>query len=591
MNTSANDLPVFPQLIPYETAHLIFSAYIDYYHQFKRITKRARYRFEQKDWQGIQADARKRNLLYREIVQKTTNKIQDFLGEKAKDRNVWAEVRHTFQLEVMNFKTRNIAETFYNSVFRHINQGISADEELMFVHGTGTYREYKSTHPIYFTFYLSSPLENTLIQLFSFFNFSVPFEDLGRDIKAICETFEERFLSGKIIHSTDRLEVLKSVFYRNKGAYIVGRTVISGRVHPFILPLQNRENGLAIDALLLDRPNVSSIFSYHRSYFLVDVDIVGETVDFIRSMLPNKNLGELYNSIGFVKHGKTVFYRSFLRHLERSEDKYIRAPGAKGMVMTVFTLPSYKMVFKVIRDTFATSKKQSPEMVKAKYDLVHFHDRVGRMTDFHSFDNMVFDVNRFSPKLLEELKEEIPSKLTFKGDKVEISHLYAEKRMIPLDLYLKEASLEEAEKVIYDFGLAIKQLAAVNIFTGDMLLRNFGVTTLNRVVLYDYDEIGFLDQYNFRKMPQAETYADTLADSPWFHVGEKDVFPEEFIHFLTGNKELKEIFLKTHADLFTVEYWNRVKEKWKSGESMEVFPYQERVRFRRRMDGGVFDPD
>ncbi|MCB1116790.1 MAG: bifunctional isocitrate dehydrogenase kinase/phosphatase, partial [Chlamydiia bacterium] len=553
---------MFTQLIPYETTHLILSAYIDYYHQFKRITKRARYRFETKDWQGLQADSRKRNLLYKELVQKTTNEVLDFLGDKAKDRKIWAEIRHSYQLEVMNFKTRNIAETFYNSVFRHINPGLSADEELMFVHGTGTYREYKSTHPIYFTFYLSSPLENTFVQLFSFFNFDVPFEDLDQDIKEICDTFEQRFLQGKIIHSTDRLEVLKSVFYRNKGAYIVGRTVISGRVHPFILPLQNREKGLAIDALLLDRPNVSSIFSYHRSYFLVDVDIVRETVDFIWSMLPNKNLGELYNSIGFVKHGKTVFYRSFVRHLERSEDKFIRAPGAKGMVMTVFTLPSYKMVFKVIRDQFAFGKKQSPEMVKAKYDLVHLHDRVGRMTDFHSFDNMVFDVDRFSPQLLEELKKEIPSKLTFKGNKVEISHLYAEKRMIPLDLYLKDASLEDAEKVISDFGLAIKQLASVNIFTGDMLLRNFGVTALKRVVLYDYDEIGFLNQYNFRVMPQADNDEDNMRAEPWFHVGEKDVFPEEFINFLTGKKELKEIFYRTHGDLFTVDFWNGVKEKW-----------------------------
>ncbi len=570
---------MFEKLIPYDVANLILSDYIRYYHLFKRITKRAKIRFENQDWHGLQADSRDRITLYRDIVGETTDKVLGFLGEKAADNSIWAETKQCYLEEVMNFNTKNIAETFYNSVFRHIHKGLSADEDLMFVHATGTYREFKSTQPIYYTFYLTNPVQVTMQQLLAFFQFDIPFEDINRDVDYISKTLSKHLDHKKILFGTIRLEVLKSVFYRNTGAYIVGRLWQGERIFPFVLPLLQRAKKIYVDTLLLQANDVGSIFSYHRSYFLVDVDIVSETVDFLCSILPVKSLGELYNSIGFVKHGKTVFYRNFLRHMEHTVDKFIMAPGIRGMVMSVFTLPSYNMVFKVIKDRFAPPKQMTQKQVREKYDLVHRHDRVGRMTDFHTFENLVFERKRFTDELIEELQKDFPSKIKVTEDEVEIAHLYAEKKMIPLNLFLENATIKEAEEAINEYGRAIKQLAAVNIFPGDMLLKNFGVTRLKRVVFYDYDEIGFLTDYNFRYMPEPRDHYEEMSSEPFYHVGENDVFPEEFLKFLIGKKEIRDIFMRLHGDLFDVKFWKDMQEKQKRKEIIEVFPYKKSLRF------------
>ncbi|MCO6490160.1 MAG: bifunctional isocitrate dehydrogenase kinase/phosphatase [Phaeodactylibacter sp.] len=573
---------MFEKLLPYDTAHLILGAYLKYYHQYKRITKRAQIRFENRDWHGIQADSRERLTLYRNQVGRTTEKVLDFLGDRAADRNTWKRIKENYLDEVINFNTRNIAETFYNSVFRHSHKGLSVDEDLMFVHATGTYREFRSTVPIYQTFFLVRPIEHVVQQLFSFYAFDAPWEDMERDIGYITTVLNQKILEGRdALPRNARLEMLKSIFFRNKGAYIVGRLHLEDRVFPFIMPLLHEENGIYVDALLLEYNEVSSIFSYNRSYFLVDVDIVSEMVDFLLSILPTKNMGELYNSIGFEKHGKTVLYRDFLRHMDRSYDDFVIAPGIKGMVMSVFTLNSYNMVFKVIKDTFAAPKKVTEQEVKEKYEVVFFHDRVGRMADSHMFENFTFPRERMSAELMDELLKEAPSKVKVYDDIVEVKHLYIEKKMIPLNLYLETASPDQAEDVINEYGKAIKQLAAVNIFPGDMLLKNFGVTRLKRVVFYDYDEIGFLTDYNFRRIPEPRDYYDELSSEPWYSVGPNDVFPEEFPRFLIGRQDIREIFYKLHGDLYDVTFWRKVQERLRNGEIFDVFPYRQRLRFKK----------
>ncbi len=573
---------MFQKLMPYEAAHLILGQYLNYYHQFKRITKRGKIRFENKDWYGIQQAAKERAQLYREKVGETTEEIQQFLGKEVDNYNVWREIKDMYYEDIMNFNTRNIAETFYNSVFRHIhrNANIGADEELMFVNATGSYREYKSTEPIYYTFYLGKNLRSTFDQIFSLYNFDASFENLERDTHYLTTSLSSSLKSLSVSNSAGiRLEILKSIFFRNKGAYIVGRMYIYNRPYPFVLPILHGDKGLFVDALLLRYNDVSSIFSYNRSYFLTDVDIVHETVDFLYSIMPTKSLGELYNSIGFEKHGKTVFYRDFVRHLARTEDKFVIAPGIPGMVMIVFTLPSYNMVFKMIRDRFAPPKNVTEAEVMQKYELVNVHDRVGRMTDSHMFQNLAFDIQRFSPELIEELKKEAPSKIKITKDTIEIKLLYVEKRMTPLNIYLENATLEEAREVIDEYGKAIKEMAAVNIFPGDMLLKNFGVTRLKRVVFYDYDEIGFLTDYNFRRIPEPRDDDEEMANEPYFHVGVNDIFPEEFPRFLIGDAKIREIFHELHGDLYDTKFWKDTQKKLKQGEILDTFPYKESLRF------------
>ena len=574
------DGQMFEKLLPYDVAHLILGKYFGYYHQFKRITKRAKIRFENRDWHGIQEDATERISLYREIVGTTVEKVKHLLGERARDDRTWLETKKHYSSDIQNFNTRNIAETFYNSVFRHAHKGLGADSKLMFVHATATYREFKSTEPIFQTYGLDQNTTSLFKDLFRKIRFEAPWQDLERDINLLVSVLDEEVELRGIGRSEYVIHILKSIFFRNKGAYIVGRIYSQFNTVPFVIPLLHDERGIYVDAVLMDDIDVSSIFSYNRSYFLADVDIVSETVDFLRSILPLKNLGELYNSIGFEKHGKTVFYRDFLRHLAKSDESFMMAPGIKGMVMSVFTLPTYNMVFKVIRDEFAPPKNATQEEVKEKYELVNRHNRVGRMTDSHMFENLVLDKRRFTDDLLSELVEEARSKYIVTEDTVEIKHLYVEKRMIPLNIYLETASKEDAEDVIDEYGKAIKQMAAVNIFPGDMLLKNFGVTRLKRVVFYDYDEIGFLTDYNFRRIPDARDDFDEFAATPFYHVGPNDIFPEEFPKFLIGNPELREIFFRLHGDLYDVKFWRDMQKKLKQKEIVDVYPYRDKKRFR-----------
>lgn len=570
---------MFEKLIPYDVAHLILVDYLKYYHQFKRVTKRAKIRFEHRDWHGIQQDMKERNLLYRNSVGTTTENVKAFLKERETGSTFWASVKALYFAEIRNFNTRNIAETFYNSVFRHFHQGLGAAPELMFVYSTGSYREFKSAEPIYYVFNFATSIPFTMRRILSLFPFDAPYENLDRDLKNMTITLEHRLADLGLDWGNLRLEILKSVFFRNKAAYLVGRIFVHDRPLPFVIAFLNRDKGIFVDTLLLDYNDVSSIFSYSRSYFLVDVDIVSETIDFIKPILPTKQQDELYNSIGFEKHGKTVFYRNFERHLLRSSDKFVIAPGTKGMVMSVFTLPSYGMVFKLIKDRFDPPKKVTERIVKEKYELVNQHERVGRMTDSHMFQNMVFNLKRFSPKLLEELKQVAASKIVITDTTMEIKHLYVEKRMIPLNLYLEAATMEEITHAMDEYGKAIKQLAAVNIFPGDMLLKNFGVTRLNRVVFYDYDEISLLTEINFRKIPEPRNHHEEFSSEPYYHIGLDDVFPEEFGRFLVGDRIIRKIFTDFHGDLFEASYWKDVQERLKRGEILDVFPYKEELRF------------
>jgi isocitrate dehydrogenase kinase/phosphatase len=323
------------------------------------------------------------------------------------------------------------------------------------------------------------------------------------------------------------------------------------------------------------------IFSFTRSYFMVEASVPSRIVYFLKTLMPHKELAELYNAIGLNKHGKTEFYRSFVNHLARSADQFIVAPGIKGMVMSVFTLPSYDIVFKVIKDHFDPPKDMTQETVREKYRLVSRHDRVGRMADTQEYSYFHFPRHRFSKELLNELKEVAPSLLEITADEIIIRHLYTERKMIPLNLYLTQATEEETEEVMDEYGNAIKQIASANIFPGDMLLKNFGVTRHGRVVFYDYDEICFLSECHFRKIPEPRTEEEALSSQPWYSVGPNDIFPEEFRLFFTGNPAAKRLFEKHHSDLYQAEFWQSLQQNIAAGKVEDMFPYRRKKRFTR----------
>ena len=575
--------PAFPALLHYEVAHRILTGYMNYYYRFKLITKRARIRFEQQDWHGTQADARSRILLYREEVARTTESLSAIMEGLESEAAFWVRVKRAFAEEIAHFDTRNIAETFFNSVYRYA-YGIGANKAVMFVHRTGSYREHRETAISYRIPLAGRATTAVFDDILNHFPFSADWEDRRRDLRLLARRWEAHLSSLGGLQPNDRLEMLSSVFYRNKIAYLVGRFSSRTGYTPLIIPLLHPDGrGILVDALLLDTDQIVSIFSYHRSYFLADISVPSDMVDFLQTFMPSKRISELYNAIGFEKHGKTVFYRELLRHFRATAadpaEQFVAAPGIAGMVMYVFTSPRLNMVFKVIRDHFAPPKQVSAQIVKEKYDLVKRHDRVGRMADSYLFEKLSLPRHRFSPECLRELQATAPTKVQLLTDCVLISHVYVEKQMTPLNLFLQTADEAMAQKALRDYGRAIKQLAAANIFPGDLLLKNFGVTRVNRVVFYDYDEIEHVTDCNFRHLPEPQTPEQEMASQPWYYVGPRDVFPEEFPGFLMRAGPHLDYLRSQHGEIFTADFWNDVKQRLLAGEIMDVFPYRTDWRF------------
>jgi len=573
--TSANDN------LPELTAKAIRHAFDLYQTEFESITQRAKERFEQMDWVGIQADAGERLDLYKKVVDETVVEINRMLGGRVNDPELWMRAKVVYADLVAKLDLWELAETFFNSITRRVFATVGVNPLIEFVDTCSRIQIVQVSQPVYRS-YTSPETTGALIEaVLSDYNFSAAYEDLRRDAQLVVAKLEDHLNKAGSSNSIQKADMLTSVLFRGKGAYLIGRFFTSSHHFPLVLALRNTPAGMLVDAVLLDENEVSILFSFTRSYFHVNVKRPGELVSFLKSIMPRKRVAELYISIGYNKHGKSELYCDLLQHLESSKEKFAIAEGERGMVMEVFTMPDYDVVFKVIKDRFPPSKNTTRQEVMAKYYLVFKHDRAGRLVDAQEFEHLKFHRSRFSEDLLEQLQRVAGENVEVVDNHVVVKHAYVERRVTPLNLYLNEVDESKARTAIIDYGQAIKDLAATNIFPGDMLLKNFGVTRHGRVVFYDYDELSLLSDCNFRVMPPSRSYEEELAAEPWFSIGENDVFPEEFSRFLGLKGGLKDPFLQEHADLFGVDFWHEIQARIKERKIMDIFPYEASKRLRR----------
>ncbi|MEX2593244.1 MAG: bifunctional isocitrate dehydrogenase kinase/phosphatase [Anditalea sp.] len=558
----------------------IIKGFEAYMASFRELTKKAPQHFRERNWDGMQSTHQDRLRLYKDRVRDIVGNCRKILLEDVSNRKLWSELKKDYSSRIKGKKDKELAETFFNSIIRKTVPDFFIDEQLMFVYGDD---ETCNSHPQDDLFYNYPPkagLENIFRKILEDFDFGVPYYEKEEDIQSLVNGVKEVILSRYNPTTETTLQVLKSVFYRNKAAYIIGRIYIGNKWMPFIIPLLHGPKGVFVDTLIFDPNIMSGIFSFTRSYFMAEIDVPAQIIGFLNAVITHKKKHELYNAIGFNKHGKTEFYRDFLNHLHSSNDQFIPASGIKGMVMTVFTLPSYNIVFKLIKDHFDPPKNMTRQQVRAKYKLVSQHDRVGRMADTHEFENFHLPLNRIHPSLMKELRNTINSLLEIRGSMLIIKHVYTERRMTPLNMYLESCNTQEAMLAVEEYGNAILQLAKANIFPGDMMTKNFGVTRQKRVVFYDYDEIEFLVDMNFRKKPKAETFDQIYASEPWYEIARNDVFPEDFKRFMIGRADVKEHFFKFHENIFDPMYWTGIQKRIKRGELIHAFPYPESIRFR-----------
>ncbi|WP_159282297.1 bifunctional isocitrate dehydrogenase kinase/phosphatase [Rahnella variigena] len=563
-------------------AQTILQGFDAQYGRFLEVTSGAQQRFENANWPAVQAAMKQRIHLYDHHVGLVVAQLKCITGQHFYDAAFLIRIKECYSELLPDYLRAEIAESFFNSVYCRIfkHRDLTADKLFIFSEQPAR-KPQNCSRPLSREYPVQSNLIAALSKVLDDLPVRLPWEEANRDVDYIATALQQRF-SAEWLADAD-IEIATEIFYRNKAAWIIGKIRAGSQVFPLLLPVHlSHQNQLFVDTCLTEGNDASIVFGFARSYFMVYAPQPGALVEWLREILPAKTTAELYSAIGCQKHAKTECYREHLRFMAQTDESFIIAPGVKGMVMLVFTLPGSDRVFKVIKDNFAPQKEVTEAQVMACYQLVKEHDRVGRMADTQEFEHFVLPKKNISPELMTELHREVPAKIEDLGDSIALRHLYIERRMTPLNLYLEQASDAQLHDVIEEYGNAIKQLAAANIFPGDMLFKNFGVTRHGRVVFYDYDEICYMTEVNFRDIPAPRYPEDELASEPWYSIAPGDVFPEEFRHFLCSDKRLGQIFESLHDDLFSAGYWRGLQQRINEGHVEDVFAYRRSQRFSRR---------
>lgn len=587
----------FPKLLSsqyaFDMAAVILEGFDKHYRIFREASHNARQNFETQNWRGISDLIRGRIDYYDERVRECILVLEEEFDAVNLDKDIWQQVKLHYIGLLTSHHQPELAETFFNSIITRVLNHNYYHNDFIFLRPTISTEYIENdevrSQPTYQAYYPKSrdDLKETFNDIVVSHQLSIPFGNLRKNLDALILAVNEK-LGSYAINVNFQIHVLTSLFFRNKMAYIIGRIINGDITIPMVIAIHiNQRQLLEIDAILLNKEELSVLFSFTYSYFLVEMEVPSAYVTFLRSLMPRKPRQEIYTSLGLQKHGKNLFYRDFLHHLHHSTDQFRIAPGIKGLVMLVFDLPSYPYVFKIIKDYFPPPKETSRELIKSKYVLVKQHDRVGRMADTLEFSNIAFPLDRFEPTLLAELEKHCPSLLSYSTNsmgerEMMISHMYIERRMVPLNIVLQNGSDDEVEKSLIEYGNAIKELIAANIFPGDMLFKNFGLTRHGRVVFYDYDEIEYFTDCRIRTIPQARTEEEELSAEVWYHVGPKDIFPESYGTFLLGDARVKKYLLKHHADFFETQTWLNYQNQLKNGYTADHFGYPHHLRFQHR---------
>ncbi len=562
------------------TAAGIFGAFEDYNHAFRAITRRAERRFVEREWQLGQRDAVERIELYDRRVEKCLADLVGPLGRHIAAVSMWREIKAEFASLIATCPDRKFDATFFNSLTRKVFKTVGMNRDVEFASVADEQGEsHAALKPAELPLRTAPPgleFQAAVEHLIAGVPWARHFADSSATARFIAEEIAAIVKARSLTIEGLQLEVLQPVFYRATRAFLVGRVAGDGWMLPLVIAFAHPDSGIVADAVMMSEYEVRPLFGFSRSYFHADLPAVEPAVQYLSSIMPGKPVDEIYTVLGRAKQGKTERYRSLFRHLARSTDSFVHAEGIRGMVMIVFTLYSSELVFKVIRDRFAEPKTASREEVMQKYQFVFQHDRVGRLVDAQEFRQVRFPKARFSPELLEELLTSASGTCRIEGDDLIISHCYMERRMKPLNVFLREASPDAARRAIRDYGQTIRDLALSNVFPGDLLLKNFGVSRHGRVVFYDYDELCLVTECSFRDLPTARDDEDEMRAEPWFFVGSTDVFPEQFLEFLGLRGELLEEFLRHNADLLTADYWRKLKLCHLEERHLEVVPYTRR---------------
>lgn len=564
-----------PAAMPARAAALILDAFLDYNGRYSDITRRAQRHFERRDWRRAQADAVARIDLYDDCIAETLGRLELLLDDRVRSRPVWAAMRDRYAQIVQALDDRELCKTFFNTLSRRFFRTRGVDAAIEFV--ALDVAPPAEVPGLYERFDLAGDPVGACLRMLDAHPFAPGYVDAARSARAIAGELAARAIEDG--RAWQAVELVRTVFFREQRAYLVGRLVAQDAAAPLVIALTSTQAGVRADAVLTNLHQVSQLFGYARSAFQADLPSLAAAVAFLQALLPHRPRGELYTVLGRIKQGKTERYRELFGHLAHDpQDRLRHAEGARGMVMLVFSPRAHAVVIKLIRDRFAWPKDSVRAEVERRYRLVARHDRVGRLIDAQEFRDLRLPRQAFDAELLAELELECATSVESDGNDIVLRHCYIERKLRPLDLYLREVAEDAALRAVLDYAQAIEDLARTNIFPGDLLPKNFGVSRIGRVVFYDYDELCLVEDCRFRTLPDAPAGEESRPVEDWLSVRPNDVFPEQFPYLLGLAPALRDALQHRFPHLFDAQWWNGLRDCFLAGESIDVPPYPSAAR-------------
>ena len=563
-------------------ADLVADSHRVYFSAFNSLTAEAQENFEKRAWIQATLDAERRVRLYRTAVDDTWKKIRRLFPERLRDRQFWMAARRAFLERIFNDYEADLALTFFYSIMRmafdHNDTPVEYADD-----GLAEHSHIWNPHDIWET-YEASPkqMSSAVIRILRNCGFRARFENPERDAGLVTARLLADWPRQISDSAPKRLRMLRPVFYRDREAYLVGELMSRGRTLPVVLALRNEETGIRVDAVLTGKEDMRNIlFISTRSTFHIHTGDYREVLSFLDALAPERGHPAMCAVLGFTHPARVVLNQRLQRHLRETGERFSRTPGREGTAMVVFAPPSFPYVFKVIRDFSSKAGWTGRARIMDLYRWVHEINRGRLMLDAWLYRNLDFPRRHFDDGVLQELLASAPNSVRIEGDRVILKHVYAQRRVQPLNQFFEE-NRDRAlrEGVIDALGTFIKDLAGMGLFIGDCygLTANTGLTHGSNVALFDFDDLGPLSRFRFRSTPQLPTEKDeflwnTEVDGAWFAVDEFDVLVDEWERYLGVPPDLRDYFRRRHGDLFTTDYWTGVQRRVAAGEFHYVVPY------------------
>jgi len=558
------------------------------YQQSRLIPGLAKRAFEDRDHAQSLDLSRRRLSIYGESIHALARAIAAHDPDLAATQDQWRRVEEAYLAMIEGRYEADLAYAFINSVQNQIYQGewrpldYAAGKNAWMRNGPGVaiFRELPGGAML---------RPETLHEVLSIPGFARAYQDKIEDAYLAADRVNRSLRTGTASPRTVRaVQMIDAGFYRNRGAYLVGRLALDGGAFvPLVIALLNDENGIYVDAVLTCEADSHNIFSSTLANFHVTTPYYHELAAFLHSIMPNRPVGLHYSTIGYNHVGKVAVMNDLRRELDRSDERFELAVGFRGTVAIAFSAPSSAYTLKVIRDTPTKHYKWGAfagvESVLDKYRRVHEINRTGSMLDNIIYYNLWLRADWFDAELREELLEDAGGSVARNGEWLVFKHLIVQSKMIPLPVFLEAASEDDARTVIENLGHCIKNNAAANIFNKDLDGRNYGVSKHLKVYLFDYDA---LEPFTDIKIRTNQDRIEGEEDVPaWFFEDGVIFLPEEVeVGLRIASRDLRRHFRAIHADLLTVDYWQSLQDDLLGGKVPSVSVYPDDRKLVRQID-------